>query len=267
VTIRHHRSRVPAGPRHVLVIEDESSIRAMLVDLLEDAGYAVLQAVDGSQALEQLRERRPDLIVLDLMLPGMSGWEFLERSRARLEQANIPVVVLSAIKGQGDYPATLGVGAWFSKPLDVPRFLEAVERMAGAPLGAAVPPLPEASSAPGPRILVVEDEPAIRDLVGDVLEEEGYTVEVAGSIDEALRRIREERPELLILDLMLPGRTGWTFLRERRADADLARIPVLVVSAAGQDRLLEAKEIGADGFLSKPFDVDVLSMLVRSFLN
>src|SRR5437868_985811 len=98
-------SAVPAPPRasngrrerHVLIVEDESPIRGMLADLLSDAGYAVLEAADGVEALHQLKAARPDLIVLDLMLPGMSGWQFLERSRKQLEQRNIPVVILSAI--------------------------------------------------------------------------------------------------------------------------------------------------------------------------
>jgi CheY-like chemotaxis protein len=89
--------------------EDDSPIRAMLADLLEDAGYAVAQATDCFQALKHLRQQKPDLLILDLMLPGVSGWEFLDGSRAQLEEANIPVLVLSAISSRGDYPATLGV--------------------------------------------------------------------------------------------------------------------------------------------------------------
>jgi Response regulator receiver domain len=76
--------------RHVLAVEDDSPIRAMLADLLDDVGYVVVQAGDGFEALRQLRRTRPDLIVLDLMLPGMSGWQFLERARSQLERANIP---------------------------------------------------------------------------------------------------------------------------------------------------------------------------------
>ena len=72
---------------------------------------------------------------------------------------------------------------------------------------------------------------------------------------------------MIVLDLMLPGRSGWDFLRERSATAQLAAIPVLVISAAPHALLLEAKELGADAFLSKPFDLDALSTLVRSFVD
>src|SRR5215216_5125217 len=99
VTAVQPRTPSDRRQRHVLVIEDESPIRTVLADVLGDAGYAVLEAADGLQALRQLRASRPDLIVLDLMMPGMSGWQFLERSRKQLERLNIPVLILSAIEG------------------------------------------------------------------------------------------------------------------------------------------------------------------------
>lgn len=257
--------RVVRGLRHVLVVEDDSPIRSMLADLLADAGYVVLEAIDGYQAIEHLRERRPDLIVLDLMLPGLSGWEFLERARDKLEQENVPVIVLSAIKGTGDYPATLGVAAWFTKPLEVKHFLGAVEQLAGPshPPRRAVPPT-EPYAAP---ILMVEDEPSIGALVVEHLEGEGFQVEVVPTVDAALERIAREAPRLVLLDLMLPGRSGFEFLERRKVEPRLAAIPVLVVSAAPQDRLIEAKHLGAEGFLSKPFDFDVLTALTRSFVD
>jgi CheY-like chemotaxis protein len=247
--------------RHVLVVEDDSPIRAMVVDLLSDAGYAVLEAEDGFSALQQLRQRRPDLIVLDLMLPGMSGWQFLERSREQLDRGQIPVVVLSAIRGQGDYPQSLGVAAWLTKPLDVGRFLDAVEELAGPPDAARATP------GRGPEhVLVVEDEPVIRELLVENLAEEGYQPLAAANVAEARQHIAEHPPALIMLDLMLPGESGWAFLRQRRMDPQLASIPVLVISAAGQDQLLEAKELGGDAFLSKPFDLAVLSAVVRTFV-
>jgi DNA-binding response OmpR family regulator len=256
--------RLPHALRHVLVVEDDSPIRVMLADMLADAGYVVAEAINGFQALAHLKDRRPDLIVLDLMLPGMSGWEFLDRSRAQLERANVPVIVLSAIRGQGDYPATLGVAAWFTKPLDVQHFLGAVEQLAGPSKANAATPVPQAVEPA--RILVIEDEPLIGELITEHLQGEGFVVELVPTIEAASARIAYAPPDLILLDLMLPGRSGWELLRQRQHDAELAAIPVLVVSAAPQDRLLEAKELGADAFLSKPFDFDVLTALLRSYI-
>jgi DNA-binding response OmpR family regulator len=252
--------------RHVLIVEDESPIRVMLSDILTDAGYGVLEAADGFEALRQLRQTRPDLIILDLMLAGMSGWQFLEHSHKQLERANIPVVILSAIKGGGDYPTALGVAAWLNKPVDIDQFLSAVESMAGP-----AHPLRRTSSrddkTPAPfRILVIEDERSIRDLVVEHLQEEGFVTAGVETLEDADAAIAQQRPALVVLDLMLPGSSGFDFLAKRAHDPSLAAIPVLVISAAPQSRLLEAKNLGADAFLSKPFDFDALTALVRSFV-
>jgi len=199
------------------------------------------------------------------MMPGMSGWEFLERSRASLEEGNVPVIILSAIRGAGDSPATLGVAAWFTKPLEVNGFMTAVEQLAGQSRGRS--PRAAAATTDRPDILLVEDEATIGGLVVEHLDGEGYAVDIVQSVDAALERIARQSPQLIVLDLMLPGRSGWELLRWRLDDPRLAAIPVLVVSAAPQDRLLEAKKLGADGFLSKPFDFDVLAALVRSFVD
>jgi DNA-binding response OmpR family regulator len=255
------RLRVVAGQRHVLVVEDDSPIRAMIADLLSEAGYAVIEAADGFEALRQLRHTRPDLIVLDLMLPGMSGWQFLERSREQLDRAGVPVVILSAIRGEGDYPRALGVAAWLTKPLDVDRFLSAVDEL-------SAPALPGARhTQEAARVLVVEDEPVIRELLVEHLAEEGFEPQAAGSIAEARSHLAGvDRPALILLDLMLPGESGAAFLRERSSDPGLAAIPVLVISAAGEEQLLEAKDLGGNAFLSKPFDLGLLSAVVRSFV-
>src|SRR5919199_1802948 len=256
---RKQPARAPQRARHVLVVEDESPIRTMLAELLQHEGYAVIEAGDGREALHRLREQRPDLIILDLMLPGMSGWEFLNQSREQRDHAKVPVVILSAIEGKTDYPSTLGVAAWFTKPLDNSRLLGVVEQLAGAP-----PPQSEIDFARRPRVLVIEDDDGIRGMLAEELAHQGYGVEGIDRIDLGAERLADP-PDVILLDLMLPREDGWTFLRRRQDDPRLAAIPVLVVSGAAQHRLLEAKELGADGFLSKPFDLGVLSALVRSF--
>jgi CheY-like chemotaxis protein len=116
--------------KKVLVVEDEPSIRVVLTDLLSDAGYSVVQAADGGEALERLEDAQPNLIVLDLMMPSVSGWRFLEKRRYLPGMDKIPVIVLSVIEGRHDYPEALGAAAWLSKPIDVPRFLGAVHHLA-----------------------------------------------------------------------------------------------------------------------------------------
>jgi DNA-binding response OmpR family regulator len=104
-------------------------------------------------------------------------------------------------------------------------------------------------------ILVVEDDEAIRDLLTDVLTDRDYSVTTAASGTAALEAMWARRPDLILLVLLLPDMDGWTFLRLRERERDLAQVPLLVVSAAGPSALREAQELGAPVFLSKPFDV------------
>jgi DNA-binding response OmpR family regulator len=244
--------------KYVLIVEDDAPIRGMLTDVLYDAGYLVVEASDGAQAVEELRQMQPDLIVLDLMLPQLSGWQFLERCRDQIERANIPVLILSAIKGRGDYPSSLGAAEWLTKPVDLDQFLETVEVLTRPP---------SADTHIGKHVLVVEDENLIRDVIVDRLVDDGFEPEIAGTLAEARRKIKQNQPSLILLDLMLPDENGWAFLRERSQDPRLATIPVIAISAATRERLLEARELGADAFLSKPFDLEALTVLCGSFVR
>src|SRR4051794_36644588 len=102
------------------------------------------------------------------------------------------------------------------------------------------------------RLLVVEDDAAITSLLSDVLTDAGYSVSIAGSGAAALEEMRKHLPDLVLLDLMLPDMNGWSFLRERERERDLASVPVLVISAAGPGGTAEAQQLGAPIFLAKP---------------
>ena len=111
-------------------------------------------------------------------------------------------------------------------------------------------------------LLVVEDDPAIRGLLADALEGEGYSVDAASHGLEGLTMARQNPPRAVVLDLMMPVMDGWTFLRERKKQPTLEGVPVVVLSAARELGLQEAKELGASAFLAKPFDLDALLALI-----
>jgi CheY-like chemotaxis protein len=117
----------------ILVVEDDDAIRGLVSDVLRDDGYEVRQATNGVEALEQLRRARPDLIVLDLMMPVMDGWEFVEECRREPGFGEVPIVVTSA---SHDLPRTaerlksLGVRTCLAKPFDIDGLLALVERYA-----------------------------------------------------------------------------------------------------------------------------------------
>ena len=114
------------------------------------------------------------------------------------------------------------------------------------------------------RVLVVDDDPSIRRMIMAALRREGYAFGEAANGKEALEAMRNDRPDVVILDLMMPIVSGWDVLRERASDPDLLSIPVIVVSANRSAELASAMDKGICAFLPKPFDIVALSSLVRN---
>jgi CheY-like chemotaxis protein len=120
-------SAVRTAPRSVLVVDDDHDIRMCLGEVLHEQGFVAVTAADGRDALRKLSSRfRPDAIVLDLMMPVMNGFEFLEAVRADKDLEQIPVVVISANRGYDEHD--LGVSAVLRKPFDLGALVEAIER-------------------------------------------------------------------------------------------------------------------------------------------
>jgi two-component system, OmpR family, KDP operon response regulator KdpE len=113
-------------------------------------------------------------------------------------------------------------------------------------------------------VLVVDDDPNIRGLIVAALRRDGYTFLEAPNGRDALQLMRDQRPDVVVLDLMMPIVSGWDVLRERQSDSDLQQIPVIVVSANREPALVAAVDAGICAFLPKPFDIGALSALVRS---
>ncbi len=123
------------GRRVILVVDDDPDIRAALEDILSICGYDVAVARNGREALQRLRANPIDLVLLDLMMPVMTGWEFREEQLRDADTAAVPVVVISAVRSPAPPPAS----AFLPKPFDLDRLLEVVEQFAPVGLGAERP--------------------------------------------------------------------------------------------------------------------------------
>lgn len=119
-----------------------------------------------------------------------------------------------------------------------------------------------------PLVLVVEDDPALGDVMMTALREDGLDAKLAHDGDEAMRDVDDLSPSVMVLDLMMPKRDGFSVLRELRADGRISRIPVIVVTAIfGLSERLYATELGAADYITKPFDLDDLVSRVRALLS
>lgn len=221
----------------VLVVDDEKDSRDLMAHYLEDFGCRVHAATNGEEGLQAARDFRPDLITLDLMMPGMTGWEVLKHLKADRELRQIPVVVVSIVAAEGR-GRLLGAVDLVTKPFEREDLLRVLWR--------------NLVRKRGGRILVVDDEKDARAMVSHFLQGLGLEVVEAGDGQEALEAIRMEAPDCVILDLVMPGMDGMEVLRKLRANPLHTGLPVLVVTAKSLTRQ-ELKELAdvASGVIQK----------------
>lgn len=122
------RDHAPSGPKDVLVVEDESYLCDLVADVLEAEGHTARTASNGQEALERIAERKPQLILLDLMMPVMDGWEFVRALRANAEWQDIPVVVITAVYDVKRTQQETGAVAVVTKPFDIDQIADVVDR-------------------------------------------------------------------------------------------------------------------------------------------
>ncbi|HWI52807.1 MAG TPA: response regulator [Symbiobacteriaceae bacterium] len=214
---------VSLGSKTVLVVDDDPDIVKLIMLSLEQEGFHTLGATSGDQALEIAKTRRVDAITLDLLMPGMHGLEVARRLKDEAVTKNIPIVVVSAYTdGHEPEMLALGVSGVIGKPIDEDRLLLTIRSVLGN----------RADGQPGrPSIMVVDDDPDVRTIVGMMLERAGYAVRTASDGQEAFRIIMEDRPDVLILDLMMPNLDGFQLVRLLRQRRWTQQIPLLVLTA------------------------------------
>jgi len=235
---------VTERPATILVVEDNPITRKMFRVALETAGYHVEEAGDGREALESAQRNPPALILQDLRLPDMTGFELAERLRALPQAADAPIIAVSGMLSGAEESgmATARFHDFLAKPVEPSRLLQVVAAYL-PPAGTGGDPRPL-----GRRVLVVDDEPVQRKLAALRLEAMGYVVDTAADGQEALNRARHEPPDAIVSDVLMPTLDGFGLCRAVRQDPRLAGVPVVLVSSAyieEEDRAL-ATRVGAD---------------------
>jgi signal transduction histidine kinase/DNA-binding response OmpR family regulator len=202
----------------VLVIEDDPAAGELLREYLSSGGYAVAHAWDGEQAIRLARELRPYAITLDIMLPKKSGWEVLSELKSNVETKEIPVVIIS-ISDDLQLGFSLGAVEYCTKPVSRERLLEVLHR-AGAALGKDVQ-----------TVLVIDDEPMSVEFVTNTIENAGFNVLRASDGLTGLQTAGERRPDLVVLDLIMPGMSGFEVVQRLRSNPETKDIPILIYTA------------------------------------
>src|SRR5438105_9073355 len=219
--------------RPVLVVDDDADTRQVLQRFLNRKGFPVECASSGVEGLRLARELHPMAIILDVMMPGMDGWAVLSTLKSEEEVKDIPVVMLTIVDDK-NLGYALGATDYLIKPVDRDRLIEILAKFRNVP--------------PPRSALVVDDEEPARKMLTQILEKERWNVVQAENGLEALERIAKHRPDLILLDLVMPNMNGYQFLAELRKHEKWRSIPIIVVTA--KDMSTEER-LALDGYVEK----------------
>ena len=274
----------------ILLVEDNEMNRDMLSRRLKRRGFEVIIAVDGAIGVTLAQSEQPDLILMDMSLPVLDGWEATKKIKAMPQTASIPVIALTAHAMVGDREKTLQAGCddYDTKPVDLKRLLkkidgllEAVPQRSGPPDKESHPLIPapvsesSISKVTSPKvnnddisILVVDDNEMNREVLGRRLRKVGYLIHFAESGEAALETLEQETISLVLLDVMMPGIGGWETLRRIRLELTATELPVIMVTAKDQSEdVVKAFGLGANDYITKPIDFPITLARVQSQLQ
>jgi DNA-binding response OmpR family regulator len=255
--------------KSLLIVDDDENNRNILCRRLKKEGYTVISAYDGQEALNLLRFERFDMILLDVMMPDIDGYEVLLRIKADSNSLDTPVIMISAIGDKDSIINCLGLGAsdYLLKPYNMDIVNARIRRCLGKWHGVNHERNWQAMMR-NSNVLIVEDDEFNRDLLQRRVEQNGFNTACASNGKEALEVLENEKFDLLLLDLMMPGIDGIEVLKRIKADAKYARIPVIMVSALDDsESIATCMHHGAIDYITKPFNAVLLRARIESVLK
>jgi CheY-like chemotaxis protein/two-component sensor histidine kinase len=204
----------------VLVIDDDATARELIADHLKAEGFSVVTAAGGVEGLKRAKELRPTAITLDVMMPDLDGWSVLGALRQDPELADIPVIMITIVD-EHRRGIALGAAGYLTKPIDRERLHRLVTRFR--------------ASTPPTRVLLVEDDAVQRERMRGWLEGPQWAVREAANGREALDRLQQGKPDVILLDLMMPEMDGFAVVAALQKEPAWRDIPVIVITALDLD--------------------------------
>ena len=279
----------------ILVVDDEPENLELLEGVLAPTGHTIRKTLGGREGLQAVEEELPDLILLDLMMPGVSGFEVCEMLRADPRTARIPIIIVTALAQLGVKERALALGAddYLTKPIQIADVLARVEAMLRVrhlrqdldrtlaylheldiarhshrrrtleEIGVhVVAPQVETQACAAPVVLLVDDEELTRQFYGDLLVESGFRVVAVDNGVEALAALSQHPFEAVVLDIMMPELSGLEALEQiRRIAPDL---PVIILTAhPSSQNAIVALKLGAFDFIVKGLQHELVVMALR----
>tara|TARA_B100001179_G_scaffold216400_1_gene187399 strand:- start:1216 stop:2202 length:987 start_codon:yes stop_codon:yes gene_type:complete len=214
----------PLEANMVLVIDDDATVHDLMKRSLSREGFHVLSALDGEEGLRLAKAHHPQVITLDVMMPGVDGWAVLSSLKSDPELADIPVIMVTIID-EKNLGYSLGASEYLTKPIDRDRLLAVLDNYR----------VEEGKK----RVLVVEDDLATREIIRRIIERDHWILDEAENGIIGLQQVSQNPPDLILLDLMMPEMDGFEFIEHLRQNPDWKSIPTVVLTAkelTAQDR-------------------------------
>ena len=224
--------------KHIILVEDEDTLANLIEAGLKKEGYEVEVARDGKEGLRSIEEGKPDLVLLDMMLPGLKGFDILEKLNEKGRLSTLPVVILSNSGEPIEIERALkmGVRDYLIKVNFSPE--EVVVKVNDVLRAESERKKERKESAPkivkGRRVLLVEDDTILSDVLQRKFTEKKYVVYKAVNVAMAKKVLAENEVDIILLDLVLPDEHGFSFLRELKKNKETKDIPVMIISNLGQ---------------------------------
>jgi len=243
--------------QRILVVDDSVSVRYALEKHLTEAGFDVSLAEDGEEALTKAVEDEFDLVITDVDMPKMDGFELCRRLKEEFKTSSIPIILSTRDSDERvEQGFRVGADAYLAKGDDIRQSIERIKDIIRA-----------RNFLTGSRVLVVDDSSSIRLFLRVGLTENGFAVKTATHGREALEMLPEFRPDLIITDLMMPEMDGFALCRELKR-TEFATVPVIVMSTMGDKGIMRRlMREGAASFLIKPFSVAQLSVVIEEIFS
>lgn len=261
----------------ILVIEDNPANLELMTYLLKAFGYTTFTATDGAEGLAAARREGPDLIICDVQLPNMDGFEVARHAKSDPGLHSIPLIAVTALAMVGDRDRILAAGfdGYLTKPINPETFVRQIE--AHLPHGdrSDLPSAPIAEHIAPPKktarysLLVVDDLPVNLDLARSIFEPHGYEVVTADGMVSALALLEQRSFDLILSDVCMGSDSGYEFIQAVNADPQTRAIPFMFITSTMLEEKDRAKglALGAVKFFMRPIDCMALLSEIESFLR
>jgi CheY-like chemotaxis protein/signal transduction histidine kinase/methyl-accepting chemotaxis protein len=208
------KTEVPTGRKKILVVDDDINVISNIKGFLSKKGYEVIPALNGKEALVLAERYKPMAITLDILMPDMDGFEVLQNLKENHITKDIPVIMIS-VSEEKNTAVALGAVKHLIKPVKENSLMTEIQAL----------------DKEVNNVILIDDNLTEAKIMAKYFSNKGYEIDIAGSGDEGLQKLRKEAKDLILLDLMMPGMNGFEVLHELKNDANLAHIPVIIITA------------------------------------